>query len=299
MKKLVARLVGAALLSLALSIIFVPTPAAAFERADHDDMLEEAIFGRANVILGDASDSKSALESAVYLCLDQMRSNGQHDRETLVEYKVPNPPTIEEIDLSSIFYGDHDGYTHRGWHYDYGDQEVLGEKWEPRWQNRKRLLQNTVRTVFDFGFFENVKMTFGIYEGTKCDAFSKLLYYVHILGDYQDAIQENIEKENYKMDLAAIPYATKNAGNNNRDLYWDLSESLETLFKDEGDDYERLVEEIDARANRARSIGEVRNKTSAEAFRKNVISLRRCIKKYVPDLLRKSDFFNTAFGSNT
>ena len=298
MKKLVVRVVGIALLSLALSIIFLPTPATAFERADHDDMLEEAIFGRANVILGDETDSKLALESAVYLCLDQMGSNGQRDRETLVEYKVPNLPAIEEIDLSSIFYGDHDGYTHRGWHYDYGDQEVLGEKWEPRWQKRKRLLQNTVRTVFDFGFFENVKMTFGIYEGTKCDAFAELLYYVHVLGDYQDAIQGSIKSESYMIELAAIPYATANASEDNRDLYWDLSESLETLFKDEGHDYERLAEEIDARANRARSIGEVRNKTSAEAFRKNVASLRRCIKKYVPKLLRKSDFFNTAFGSN-
>ena len=119
-----------------------------------------------------------------------------------------------------------------GWHYDYGDLEVEshGEKWQERWCRRKKLLVNSANTVFDFSLIDGMGIgLLGLSDETKFDAFAELPYYYHVIGDFQDKIRENLKAEKYTMDLKLLPFATEGAGNDNRDFFWDLGESLRTI----------------------------------------------------------------------
>lgn len=281
----------------------------AFKRPDHDALTEEVLFGHANKVLGGAGreSAKKALECAAYLCLDQMRGDGKDDLKTLQDYGVCSLPTIDEIDLSGVNYGRHDKYTHMGWHHDYTDDERLEEKyrsgvWQEHWLKRKALLVRTVNAVFDFGLFDKARVgLLGLSEGTRCDAFAELLYYTHVLGDFQDKIQDNIENSKYEMNLLAISFATEGASDANRDFFWDLDESLHTIASgtDAQGDYDALASDLSGIASRARRLGTVHTKTDAEAFRKYVLQTRRLLKTKVPTLLGKVDFFKNVFDGNS
>ena len=280
----------------------MPKESFAYERAEHDDITEEILFGKSNPVFDSKkTDAKKCLESAVYLCLDQSRSNGADDLSILKDYGVDAVPELEQIALTGIFYGSHDKYTHMGWHYDYSDTNIstLGEPWEKRWKLRKKLLLNSVNKVFGFGPISSFRINvLGHAEGTKADAFAELLYYVHILGDYEDKIADNIKKGKYKMDLLAIPFATRQASKQNRDLFFDLQESIEKLFDNSKDpnSFKSLSDKLDNIAQAARSRPTVSSKTGAENFRKDVMKTRRALKKYVPPLLAQEEFFSQVFG---
>lgn len=287
---------------LSLAFLLMPKESFAYERAEHDDITEEILFGKSNPVFDSKkTDAKKCLESAVYLCLDQSRSNGADDLSILKDYGVDAVPKLEQIALTGIFYGSHDKYTHMGWHHDYGDTNIstLGEPWEKRWKLRKKLLLNSVNKVFGFGPVSSFRINvLGYTKGTRVDAFAELLYYVHVLGDYEDKIVDNIKKEKYKMDLLAIPFATKQASEQNRDLFFDLQESIEKLFDNSEDpnSFKSLSGTLDTIAQAARSRPSVSSKTGAENFRKDVMKTRLALKKYVPQLLVQEDFFSQVFG---
>ena len=153
--------------------------------------------------------------------------------------------------------------------------------------------------MFSFGPISSFRINvLGLAEGTKADAFAELLYYVHILGDYEDKIADNIKKGKYKMDLLAIPFATRQASKQNRDLFFDLQESIEKLFDNSKDpnSFKSLSDKLDNIAQAARSRPAVSSKTGAENFRKDVMKTKRALKKYVPQLLAQEDFFSQVFG---
>lgn len=84
--------------------------------------------------------------------------------------------------------------------------------------------------MFDFGLIDGTGIgLLGLSDETKFDAFAELLYYSHVIGDFQDKIRENLKAEKYTMDLKLLPFATEGAGNDNRDFFWDLGESLRTI----------------------------------------------------------------------
>lgn len=288
----------AALASLAL----FPIPTWGFERREHDDITEESLFGHANKTFGDSemSKAKKALECAVYLCLDQTRTDGQSDLDTLKSYRVRNLPSLDEIALTGIFTGSHDAYTHMGWHHTYKDLRAGNPKedWGPHWSKRKKLLVDTVNAAFNFGAIDSFRVgVLGQYEGTRCDGFAELLYCIHVLGDFQDKIQENLKRGKYRMDLQAIPFATANANSSNRDLLWDLNEALSTICTgtEAEDEYERFAKKLESISRKARRLGTVSGKTSAESFRKNVLETRHLLKADLPRLLDKVDFFRETF----
>lgn len=289
----------------AAASLFAPRPSLAYERSDHDSFTESILFDKTNAKIGLSSEGKkalNALESAVQLCLDQVRQN-QADLDRLKEYPVYNVPELDEISLPNIKTGDHDKYTHMGWHYDYGDLTAGTGTNEyhiqDRWKIRKRLLIDTVNCVFDFGAIETARIKrFGWSEGTECDALAELLYYIHVLGDYEDNIIDRSDKAargegSYKMDFLGIAFAAKNPNKHNRDFFWDLEESLKTLFDDDADE---LIEKIDETAKRARRIGTVKTKTDAENFKICIKQLKQKLRKNLPELLDSQDYWHGVFG---
>lgn len=287
---------------MSFAFLLMPKECIAYERAEHDDITEEVLFGKSNPVFDSKkTDAKKCLESAVYLCLDQSRSNGADDLSILKNCGVDAVPELEQIALTGIFYGSHDKYTHMGWHFDYSDTTIsaLGEPWEKRWKLRKKLLLNSVNKVFGFGPISSFRINvLGHTEGTKADAFAELLYYVHVLGDYEDKIVDNIKKEKYTMDLLAIPFATRQASKQNRDFFFDLQESIEKLFSSSKDrnSYKSLSDTLGDIARTARSRPTVSSKTGAESFRKDVMKTRYALKRHVPGLLAQEDFFSQVFG---
>lgn len=296
-----------------------PRGAWAYERKEHDRITEEILFGQPYMRMKKPGVIK-ALESAVYLCADQMDGEGDDDLERLQKEGVPNLPKLSDIDLTKEhialldkkIFGYHDALTHMGWHFDYAEGDALeglayrevrervqdgyGEEWPKRWKRRKHLLVNAVAHLLDFGLIERGRAAIGWSDGSRSDAFAELLYCVHVLGDYEDKIQDNLKKEKYEMKLLAIPFAVKGAGEDNRDLFWDLEEAVGILFdnKSTREEYERLACELEKRAEMARCSTTVASKTSAETFRRHVLQTKRILKQNIPDLLTKSAFFSDA-----
>lgn len=293
---------GACLCS--LFSFLAPWPTLAYERSDHDSYTETILFDKTNAKIGlsqGAKESLAVLESAIQLCLDQVTQN-QSDLKKLEDYPVYNVPKLEEISLPHISVGDHDKYTHMGWRHDYGDMTggSGSDKYsvQDRWVRRKRLLVDTVNTVFDFGFIDSAKVRYlGWSDGTKCDALAELLYYTHVLGDLEDNINDRSDKASkgegaYKMDFQGIAFAVQSPSDDNRDFFWDLEESLRILFGTEADS---LIEKIESTAARARRIGTVSTKTDSENFKICVKQLKQKLRKNLPELLDSVDYWHKVF----
>lgn len=128
------------------------------------------------IIIGDkALDYKSeeclnAILDAVYLCCEQHDNFGQEKIDNLKKIKVFNLPTISEINLSN---NDLLKCMHNSWEYECPEAKKAQA-------SRKQLLRKTVSSVLDFDLVDSsLNKTDG-----KCNSFSALLYYAHILCDY-------------------------------------------------------------------------------------------------------------------
>ena len=130
----------------------------------------------AQILFGDNAISRSSdekvkmLMSALYICSEQTEGLGQDKLDYLKAKKVSGIPALSAINVKSdnLF-----ECSHNSWEYELSSLKKVQGK-------RKKLLQNTVNKVFDFGTFNN---WFGSESG-KCNSFAAFLYYSHILADY-------------------------------------------------------------------------------------------------------------------
>lgn len=130
----------------------------------------------AEILFGDDALSYSSDENAkmlldaLYLCCEQSDSQGKDKIDYLKNKKVSKIPTVDDINIKN---NELIECSHISWEYEYLYNKKVRD-------NRKKLLQNTVNKVFDFGTINN---WFGSETG-KCNSFAALLYYSHILSDY-------------------------------------------------------------------------------------------------------------------
>lgn len=108
--------------------------------------------------------------AAVYLCCEQSDNQGQDKIDYLKKNKVSGVPVLSAINIKNEQLIE---CSHSKW-------DAVYPAAKKNQANRKKVLRNTVNKVFDFGFVNNI---FGSNKG-KCDDFSSLLYYSHILADY-------------------------------------------------------------------------------------------------------------------
>ena len=127
------------------------------------------------ILFGDSALSKAndentkMLMSALYLCSEQCNNQGQDKIEYLKGKKVAGIPALKDLSLNP---NELIRCSHNKWEYEYAPAKKIQA-------NRKKVLQNTVNKVFDFGLVNN---WFGSKDG-KCNSFAALLYYLHILSD--------------------------------------------------------------------------------------------------------------------
>lgn len=140
------------------------------------------------ILFGDSALSKAndqnveMLLSALYLCSEQSDNQGQDEIDYLKASKVSGVPSLSALNIKNQILME---CSHNAWEYEFSAHKKAQAK-------RKKVLQNTVNKVFDFGFINNL---FGSKSG-KCNSFAALLYYSHILADYladdPDATEVNV-----------------------------------------------------------------------------------------------------------
>lgn len=138
----------------------------------------EIVFGD-DALRYSSDENVKALLNALYLCCEQSDNQGQGKVDYLKVKKVKKLPALNEINIKNSELIE---CSHISWEYEY----LANKKTRA---NRKRILQNTVNSVFDFGTFNN---WFGSESG-KCNSFAAVLYYSHILSDYMADDPEDTE----------------------------------------------------------------------------------------------------------
>lgn len=117
----------------------------------------------------DSKQEFKMLMSALYLCSEQCDNQGQDKLDFLDRRHVRRLPELEELNIKN---SDLAECSHNSWEYEYTPLSRIQNR-------RKKLLVKTVKTVFQFSFFDGL-----FHDGNqKADSFSAMLYYMHILSD--------------------------------------------------------------------------------------------------------------------
>ena len=288
------------------------------KRSEHDEEFEAVFLGdskyRTNHKGRDDAKAVAVLESAIYLCIDQVQEDGVKDLELLNEYGVRGlPKSVSEINPppgeKQLSGTNHHFYTHRGWDMDYGQDD------KANWELRKKILLNTVEKVFGFRrIFEfSWPPSEMLHYDKKCNSFAALAYYVHVLGDYLE------DDSVYKFDGLSwsrkIKFAYPHAGKDNRDIFYEIEEHLKVVFSDQKSSllFTRLLHDLGEIARKARNLagstGGIDNDeklNEALSYAEELMALLSGVNKSthgksyhysnrVHDLLVKEPFFSSVF----
>lgn len=283
---------------------FSPGAAFAFSAAEHNKIIEAALFGRedyrASVEGTPAGDAVAALESAVYMCLDQYNRKGEDQLETLRRYGVSGlPGSICDIDFEGN--STHRRYTHQGWNYTYSGKQDKGQNWPLR----KTILVNTVKKVFGMDDLWDVIPSLWDASGEEwVDAFAAMLYYLHVLGDQIERLEKDVDSGKVGEDENAIKFVRSHPdADKNPDITTEMETALRTVLAErEGDFmYEALFDDLGVAAYRARKIASSTGGFNTVEKVAELLKLERDeylggLKDRLPDLLKKVERFRAVFG---
>ena len=247
----------------------------------------------------EADKNIKLLEYASYLTIDQSgEKNGDQEKLDYLNLQGVKHivKTIQEINPETDFL--HRSYTHRGWSFSY-----IRDK--SNWNARKEILLNTAEKVFSF------EKEYSSSEAEKKkEAFCKIIYYTHIIGDWYSDDKDNLnvnisvgdedgikEKERGLI----IAFAQAHPGQSNPDVFWELEDASKTLFSDLSNSrrYFSFMSKLEALATEARSlagqVGGVRTKEQLQQRYNYENELMELMESYIPLLLDDTSFFRNAF----
>ena len=262
--------------------------------AEHNKELESVLFesGYSKYQSPQIKNYVKAIEYASYLTIDQFGGSGQEHYRFLKSQRMGGLPirfsTIDYMyDLTGngrqINANTHRHITHQGWDRDY---EIRKE--QSFWQARRRVLLGTINSILDFGAFSGP-----LGYDDRCNALCGVIYYVHILGDYDEA-------DKYTKISSLIQLAGR-SDTDQMDMITQLKGHFEVLFADQtsSDTYKNLMRDlndIDEGASRlARSTGGVNTDEEFTEYHQYADDLLETLIKYVPVLLKKEQFFKEVF----
>lgn len=286
-----------------LLLISIPFTAYAGGSSYHNKVLARMLFSSGHC--QSSNQSKSALyiemlQNAVYLTVDQSgNKTGDQDKLNHLRNngvkKIATDITTLNPDVAFM----HRSYTHRGWDWVYIDDKS-------NWEARKTILLNTAETIFNFDKHYNSTDA-----NKKRNAFCKILYYQHILGDIiyddKDTLQINTTSNNSDAEFQEkergliIAFAYAHPGSTNKDMFWELSDAFETLFSNQknGFKYSGFTTKFNSLAREARALsaltGGVNTKERIQqrlAYEEQLLEL---LESYLPLLLDDEKFFRQAF----
>lgn len=287
------------LLVFILSITFTANCLAHDDQKEHYKEIEAVLFekGYSKYQSEDIKKYVTAIEYASALTIDQYGGSDEKMFDQLRAWGMGGLPLFfSTIDYSEDLSGNgkkinpntHRYLTHQGW-----DQEgvrVLTKKESKFWNARRNILLGTLNSVFGFNA---LGFLFGYDSNEKCNSLAGIIYYVHILGDYNEA--DNYKKISLLIDLAGHENTDKN------DMITWLKTYIEILFADQKkeEDYKELMKELDAIAKDAaiivRSSGGVNTDEEFEKYDSYADQVMASLQNHVPKLLKQEEFFRKVF----
>ena len=279
-------------------------PAQAYDESSHNELICSILFEENPVGLSqEAQQQLSLLLDATTICLDQYQGSYVDKLDALNRQKIHGiPKNINEINFRGNQY--HRRYTHKGWDFSYPSETG-------NWPARKTLLLQTVNHVFEFqdragqwGFLWWNK-DYGY--DKQCNSFAAFLYYLHILGEYEQAAEDTEDQQgwntHYKTTYGSvIPLAVAHPGDNNSDVFWELEKHLPVIFeeqkKDGSHNYTGMITDIQILAGKARRLAAQKGGITAENFSeycRYATELIGILEERIPVLLEKEEFFSEKF----
>ncbi len=294
---------------------------------DHDRFLGEVLFGATDYknkkLDKQYRDKIKMLQYASYLAIDQMNNNkvGRQKGQRALSYLrlrwvTGLPINVDSInptkDQPQLSGTNHRSYTHMGWKYDYKQGRALRDIAHS--DIRAKILTNTVARVFDFNLkpssdiIEKIGIFAGMkYDDEKCDAFCRLVYYVHILGDcYEDMnfFQANGSNNGFKIPLGREhPNESSDYSKRIQDtcIIDELLHLMPDLFSEQkgSSDYKELMEKLRERTEEIRALysktGGINSDERYQEYHDQVDKLMEVLLQYIHKLLIKEEFFSKAF----
>ena len=267
--------------------------------SEHYEELEAMLFDSRNFhesAQGDILTAIRTIEYASTLCIDQFGESNNTLLKGLKKWGVPgipsnvskiNPDDNDDVKLSPT---NHRTYTHQGWDHSY-TTEKHGDL--ARWPVRKNILLASTEKIFDFSTFSGKWLFINFGYSDKCDSFSALVYYNHLLGDYLEDIDPekgNIDKFNGTSNGHKIPFASN--ASNPVDMFSEIEKHLAVLFADQADNsrvYDSLISDIDTLAYLARRIsGNSEGTITAD----NYDDMQACVQELMDILTGENGHYN-------
>lgn len=270
------RYLGVIVLLIAISAFSVSVYAD--DSPGHNAALRKVLFGNSRVR---DTDKMDALNDACQLAIDQHNKDSQKILDRLRE-RVPGLP--ERVDEFDVGHGNlHRNYTHKGWDYEYKNDEA-------HWSDiRKKIILDTVNKEFDFGLLSNITV---LGYDKRCESFSALMYYVHILQDHNTNTEFH---KNYE-EIPLVKGKYDKYG-----IIEELEKHCAVLFSDIDDtkEYRKLFYELEFHKKKIKKIyasrNDLYNSDTYEEYRKSAEKILDMLERNIPSLLRNEKFFKEAF----
>lgn len=272
------------------------TPSYAYPTAsEHNKALEKVLFedGYSKYQSDKIKKNVTAIEYASYLTIDQFGGKGEDQYNTLKKWRMGGLPlSFTSLDYNEDLQGNgkqinantHRRYTHQGWDREYETSSV-----RKFWKARRNVLLGTVNTIFNFGNFSGI-----VGYDEKCNSLAGIIYYVHILGDYDEA--DNYKKISMLQDLAGHENTDGN------DMISALKEYSKILFEENqksSDEYKALQRGFDNLSSKAgnivQSVGGVNTDEEFKEYHQYAYDLLQLLTDNVPDLLKREEYFKKVF----
>lgn len=285
-------------------------PVFAYTEDSHNQLIEEVLFGLGGYTptpSNNAENKLTALEDAVAICLDQFNSNYQEKLTSLNTLGVDKiPSSINDINFSGNQY--HRKYTHRGWDFNYTYKGEHKERTDlANWPLRKTILTETVHYVFeekssffDFLWFKKNEIAESVKQR---ESFAAFLYYLHVLGEYEEVSKKYETGENVDISTVhgpVIPLAVAHAGEGNIDIFYELERILPEILKSQTDSraFKGMMTEISIIKENVRSLASSQKGITPDNFEEYclyAVNLIELLKQDIPNLLEKEEFFSNVF----
>lgn len=301
-----AKKIVALVLAFLLFTSLIPVAFAHPNQGAHDTDLSEFLFGEGYYLTGEKKAKFQAIADAAALCIDQFSSNeDQESKKPLfdsLDQRIGFSFTFEDIELQKLPGGinasakNHRRYTHRGWNFKDYPTEM-----QKLWERRKLILTATVnKELFgkDPGILRRFKWVEGLVYSEEacndqCEAFCELVYYLHILGDYEEATSYSSEFQQL-IPLIRDPEDTSAPA-----MIDELIKLVPTLFDSQSWSTPVLIQELERIKADAEKImlvqGGIRTQEQFDSYKACAIDLIDTLKNYIPGLLKNTAFFSNAF----
>lgn len=281
----------------------------AYNAKGHNKVIEKILFGKgdyAQSISPDIHENLQMLEYATTICLDQYNGHYTDELKYLNDQRIRGIVSqISDIDFSGN--SRHRQKTHLGWDYTYSSDDA-------HWSERKTLLLQTVNKTFGFrkiaGEQKILWFTHDFGYEEKCNSFSAFLYYLHILGEF-DELNEKINSPSYsrtsydEIFSDVLPLVRTNPADKYPDVFWELEKHLPVILethKENGSHvYINMMQDIQILAAEARQFAlenddfEDPSADVVAEYCRYSVKLIEILQNSIPELLKGEEFFASVF----